>query len=213
MGTFHVQLTVTDADGVQASNAFDLTVKPLFLWSFMPGGFYGVPYSHSFYLLGGQLPYSVVQDGGQLPLGLTINSSALTVTGTPQEHGGFTVTLRFSDSGGNQLRINNYPGIGDPTSTIQIRHNGNLGTITAGFSYSNQLQACCVPSYSWSIVGGTPPPGLTLSSTGLLNGTPPRCTSCPAWRSAAGSPTSPTPISRAARPKTTRRRFIRSGRI
>lgn len=177
MGTFQVQLTVTDADGVQATNTFPMNVKPLHLWNWMANGLYGVPYNHTFYLVGGQLPYSVVQAGGQLPLGLTLNSSALSVTGTPQEHGPFSPTVLFSDSAGNQLKLNQYPNIGDPTSTIQIFNNGDLGTITAGFSYSNRLVGCCVPSYSWSVVSGTLPPGLTLTAGGLLSGTVPGGTS------------------------------------
>ena len=96
MGTFQVRLTVTDADGVQATNTFALTVRPLYLWSFMPNGLYGVPYSHAFYMVGGVGPYSVTQAGGQLPLGLAINSVSFNVTGTPQEHGSnFNPTLRF----------------------------------------------------------------------------------------------------------------------
>jgi hypothetical protein len=179
MGTFPVQLTVTDADGVQAMQTFPLTIRPLYLASFMPNGLYGVPYNHTFYPIGGVLPYSVVQEGGRLPLGLAIHSSSLTADGTPQEHGFFTVTLRFSDSTAGtplQLRVQQYPSIGDATSTIQISNNGDLGTISTG-SYANQLNACCVPSYSWSIIGGTPPTGLTLSPSGLLSGNIPAGTS------------------------------------
>jgi hypothetical protein len=174
LGTFNVQVTVTDAEGAQATNTFPLFVRALYLWNSMPNGTYGVPYSHAFYLIGGQpSSYAVSLDGGRLPVGLTLNGGAFSVTGTPQEMGGFTATLLFSDSAGNQLRVNQYPSIGSADSTIYIQHDGDLGTLTAGFSYGNQLQACCVPSYLWSIASGSLPPGLTFTSGGLLSGVVP----------------------------------------
>jgi hypothetical protein len=39
--------------------------------------------------------------------------------------------------------------------------------------YSYQMSACCgTPGYTWSIWSGSLPPGLSLSSTGLISGTP-----------------------------------------
>ncbi len=44
---------------------------------------------------------------------------------------------------------------------------------TVGVPYSFQLQPCCGTSpYTFSIYSGSLPPGLTLSSGGLISGTP-----------------------------------------
>ncbi len=42
-----------------------------------------------------------------------------------------------------------------------------------GYSYALQLRAACGSgSYTWSLVSGAPPPGMTLSSGGVLSGAP-----------------------------------------
>src|SRR5205823_1617398 len=47
----------------------------------------------------------------------------------------------------------------------------DLGTATIGFFYSRQFFACCSPSIVWSVASGDLPPGLALSSDGVLSGT------------------------------------------
>ena len=154
-----------------------MNVRSLYLWNYMPGGTYGVPYSLSFLLLGGTLPYNVTLVGGKLPSGLTLNSATLTVTGTPADSGSFTENLQFTDSSGDPthtLIATQYPYIGSSSATVNINNYWDLGTLSAGATYSfSPLQACCLPSYAWSLVGGTLPPGLTLSSSGQLTGTIP----------------------------------------
>jgi len=56
--------------------------------------------------------------------------------------------------------------------TITINTNSDLGSVTTGFSYSNQLLAAGAGSIIWSVVGGSLPAGLNLSAGGLLSGTP-----------------------------------------
>ena len=176
LGTFHVQVTATDADNVSATNTFDLTVRPLHVWNSMQGGTIEVPYTFTFYPLGGTLPYTATLVGGRLPNGLTLDSNTLTVSGTPHENGSFKVSFLISDSSGDPshtLYVTHYPYFGSATATVNITSGDDLGTVTAGFSYGQTLFACCVPSYSWSIVGGTTPPGLALSPSGVLSGTIP----------------------------------------
>jgi hypothetical protein len=83
MGTFDVDLTVTDAEGATATNRYQLSVRPLYLWNSMPGGTYQVPYDHRFMLIGGQAStYAVSLAAGRLPFDLTLNPGPFTVTGT-----------------------------------------------------------------------------------------------------------------------------------
>jgi large repetitive protein len=177
LGSYHVQATVTDADGRSATNTFDLYVQPLHLWNYTPNGQVGTPYNHTFKVLGGRGPYTAALVSGRLALGLTFNPATLTISGTPTEAGNFRGVFEFTDADGETLLVSNYFTIGGGASTLLITSNDDLGTISAGAAYSNQLQACCAPSLVWSIASGSLPSGLALSPDGLLSGTPPTGTS------------------------------------
>jgi hypothetical protein len=170
--TFTISVTVTDGDGQTATNRFDLTVSQLWLWQYLNNGTVGTPYNQMFRVLGGKPPYTATQVNGRLPLGLGQPiPGSLTVSGTAQETGGFTVVFDLTDTGGAIERTAHFPNFGSVASTIFMNSGDDLGTVQEGTFYSNQLQACCVPSYKWSIVSGTLPDGLTLSQSGLLSGT------------------------------------------
>jgi hypothetical protein len=102
-----------------------------------------------------------------------LNSANLLVSGTPTESGNsFSIAFDFSDSANDTLTLTNYPSIaGAGSGTIQVSTFANLGNYTLGSSYSNQLSACCASAYTWSLTGGALPPGISLSSSGLLSGT------------------------------------------
>src|SRR3984957_8394647 len=186
-GTFHVQFTVTDNNGASTTatvpmhvSTLDVALPSNYGAYNLPIGTVNTPYSATFRVLGGTPPYSFTKTiNGELPDALTINSNTLTVSGTPLENGsnfngpGFL----FQDSGGNTLFRYEGISISGGTSTITINGDGyygyNLGTTPVGVSYSTQFSACCVPTYTWTVAAGsTLPPGLFLSSSGQLSGTP-----------------------------------------
>jgi hypothetical protein len=108
--------------------------------------------------------------GGALPNGLTLAVSG-TLSGTPTQTGTFSFTARVADSGTGSTASRGF--------TIAIQQ-GSLRISTEslppgfqGFAYSEQLQAVGgPPPYTWAVVSGTLPAGLTLTSAGLLQGTP-----------------------------------------
>ncbi len=186
-GTFNVQFTVTDNNGASTTatvpmhvSTLDVALPSNYGAYNLPIGTVNIPYSATFRVLGGTPPYSFTKTiNGELPDALTINSSTLTVSGTPLENGSnFNAPgFLFQDSGGNTLFRYESISISGGTSTITINGDGyygyNLGTTPVGVSYSTQFSACCVPTYSWSVAAGsTLPPGLSLSSSGQLSGTP-----------------------------------------
>jgi hypothetical protein len=173
-GTFPTQLTVQDADGQTATNTFNVRVSPMALTQYLQSGNVGTPFSNYLRVIGGRLPYTAAIVARRLPLGLTLDPNTLMVTGTPTEGGNYSPVIEFTDADGMKLRVTNYMSIGPFQNAVTVFTNfDDLGTITAGSFYSNQLIACCVAT-TWSLNSGSGPlpSGLTLSAGGLLSGTP-----------------------------------------
>jgi hypothetical protein len=171
-GVYKVELTITDALGATATNTFPLRVSVLELTNGPTNGTLNVPYSSKLRIIGGSDDYSV-RAGGQLPAGLSIDSSDLTVSGKPAESGSsFYALVRAADSANDTLTVTSYFSIaGAGPGTVQFNTYYALGYWTLGASYVNELSVCCAPAYSWAVSGGALPPGLSLTSSGQLTGT------------------------------------------
>jgi hypothetical protein len=115
---------------------------------------------------GTDIDYSVVS--GSLPIGITLNSETGVLSGTYTGSNFNTTNLiiRAIDTGGN---------IVDRTFTIFSSNPVWTTTSVTGFfpstAYSFQLVATDNSSITYSIVSGTLPSGLSLSSSGLISGT------------------------------------------
>ncbi|MBR1438382.1 MAG: putative Ig domain-containing protein, partial [Synergistaceae bacterium] len=107
---------------------------------------------------------------GNLPSGLSLNSSTGAITGTPLISGTSNFTVRAVSgtlSAEKPLSITISP---KPTPTLTITTT-SLPSGTILTAYSATLQSS--PSgASWSVSSGTLPAGLTLSSTGVISGIP-----------------------------------------
>jgi probable HAF family extracellular repeat protein len=183
-GTFTITATVTDVNGVTSTQSFPLNVKTLFIdgKDSPPPGTVGTAYVQHLRVLGGSATptYTAQIMRGVLPAGLSLNG--MTVSGTPVENGYFSPDYLFTDtSSGSTLKITEGYNISGGTSTLTayVTYLGlpSGGSVTDILSYypvgshvSYQLGACCAPSYVWSFVSGTLPPGLALSSSGLITG-------------------------------------------
>jgi uncharacterized protein (TIGR03437 family) len=177
LGTYNVNVTATDANGLSVTQVFALKVGAMNMDTFLPNGTVGVPYAKAFHIVGGVPPYTVAEIPtrsvpGTLPAGLAFNG--VVVSGTPTEGGFFNPLFLFTDSASipNTLTLTQFPFINGAAGTSI-----NVNTYTPLFAtlnqpYSFQLGACCVASYSWTKIGGNLPPNITLSSSGLLSGTP-----------------------------------------
>ena len=114
---------------------------------------------------------------GSLPPGLTFQTSSTStsaeIEGTPTVLGTYKFTVQVTDSAGNtvtqalSITINPEPPLSVATGSLP---NGQVGTI-----YTQNLTASSgTLPYTWSIIGGTLPIGLSLTSTsaGTISGTP-----------------------------------------
>ena len=155
-----------------------------------PVGTVGSPYSFTFTGAGGcgpALPYQFSLIGGTLPPGLALASSGL-VSGTPTSAGGWSFWVNLSDQNPpsadwcrpseaqREFTITiNGPGGNPapaPTPALSITTSGLPGA-TVGTGYSTTLTASGGSgTKSWTITAGSLPAGLSLSSSGVLSGTP-----------------------------------------
>jgi hypothetical protein len=132
----------------------------------------GTAYSVNLSATGGTGPYTYSLVSGSLPQGLTF-ASAGKISGTPTTAGTYTFTSKVVDSKGNSDTV---------TCTIYVTgvpidlECGSCGTDKAytGVAYSDQLSVTGGSgSYTFSIVSGSLPAGLTLNtSNGKISGTP-----------------------------------------
>lgn len=139
----------------------------------LPAGAAGTPYSTTLVAIGGTAPYTWSVSGGALPAGLTLSSTGV-ISGTPTTAGTATFIVVVADSAA-PVHI--------ATQTFTLTITAPLGlTITSasplpggtvGTAYSQQLTATGgTGTLTWAVTIGTLPAGLTLSTGGLLSGTP-----------------------------------------
>ncbi len=142
-----------------------ITITPTIL----SGGAVGISYNQTLTASGGVAPYTYALSTGSLPPGLTLNSSGL-LSGTPTTTGTFNFTIQVTDAN-SCVGTRSYTLTIITCSTITISPN-SLPNATVGIPYSKQLTASGGNSpYTFTLTAGVLPPGLALSTTGLISGT------------------------------------------
>ena len=171
-GTFDFVVRVTNESPSQEfTRNFQIIVGPAVsvTTATVPQATRFVPYSTTLSAAGGLPPFSWSVTSGNLPAGLSLSAAGV-LGGTPTVLGTFDFTARAVDSGGGSasraFSITVIPG------ALQITTPSLPGGIQ-GFAYRQQLEAAGGPTpYAWTITAGALPPGFTLTSAGLLQGTP-----------------------------------------
>ena len=185
-GSFTFTITATDANGCLGSRVYtivinavagcpDITLSPTTL----PPAIAGIPYGPET-ITADESPdnllasYLFTITSGALPDGLSLTNPTATtidISGTPEESGSFTFTLTATDSITGCIGSQIYSFLGacpvitvepDTLSDGQIR--GVYGPVT--FTASGGTEP-----YTFSVLPGTLPPGLTLTPEGVLSGT------------------------------------------
>jgi hypothetical protein len=107
-----------------------------------------------------------------MPAGLSL-STAGTISGTPTTAGASTFAVQVADSGMRAQSTSANLSLAISGGTLQITTT-TAATGTVGTAYQFQLQATGgVPPYTWAAASGASlPAGLSLSSAGVVSGTP-----------------------------------------
>ena len=136
----------------------------------LPGGVLGAGYSRTLVAGGGTPPYVWSLGGGSLPTGLTLGSDGL-LSGTTTVAGVFSFTAKVTDNvGGIATKVLSMT---VASTALTLDTASPLAGGLRGLAYSAQLAASGgTPSYTWSVISGSVPSGLSLGSTGALSGTP-----------------------------------------
>ncbi len=169
----NVTVTATSAADTSVTATLSIAVNPApkITTTSLPNGVAGTSYNESLTESGGTGPFTWGVVSGQIPPGLSLNSSGGEITGTPTSPGTFNFTVQLSDSAqltskqALSIVIKPAPALAITTTSLP---NGALST-----TYSVQLNATGgVPPYGWSLAGGTLPAGLDLKASGIISGTP-----------------------------------------
>ncbi len=172
-GIFNFTVLVTDSTLLTAQFAYSLTVTGGALSitnTTLPTGLAASVYFASLSASGGLPPYSWSAPAGGLPPGLSISESG-NISGTPTTPGNYVFLARVRDQNNTTFDANisvliNTPGTLTITTT-------SLPAAQVNVFYNQQLNVSGGnPPYSWTVSAGQLPPGVTLSSSGLLSGTP-----------------------------------------
>jgi hypothetical protein len=179
-GTF--AFTATASDGATptpqtASQAYSLKIaaSPPSIEFAPPPATVGVPYEYTPSVSGGVPPYTWALSSGELPSGLTLDSSTGTIEGTPTATGSRTVGISLSDSSqptSQSIEANASIAV-EPAPSLQILSR-ELPPAVDGQPYRALMVASGGTNpLSWSITSGALPPGLSLDpETGVVSGTP-----------------------------------------
>ncbi|MFN0167318.1 MAG: putative Ig domain-containing protein, partial [Bryobacteraceae bacterium] len=167
-GTYSLQVSASDSGGGTAIKGVRLTVVPSpvsITTTTVPNGTAGAPYSAHIAATGGTGTHTWTIIGGSLPPGLQLASStgpSVTLTGTPTASGSYGFVVGVSTPVGTASRAYDMAVSPPPLSIAPP----SLPSGQAGVPYAAAITATGGSgTYSWSIVQGSPPPGLQLSPT------------------------------------------------
>lgn len=171
-GAANFGVKVTDNGGGSQTQTFSITVNagPNITTSSLAQGDAGSPYSQGFAASGGATPYTWSIPPASLPNGITLNSLTGVISGTTSSSGTFSITATVTDNAGGTASVT-LPLTMNPALTITTQPTLPNGTV--GVAYSQTLIAAggAPSSYTWAIVGGSLPGGLTLNGA-TISGTP-----------------------------------------
>ncbi len=172
-GNYSFTVRATDTTAAFATRQYQLTVSAgiTITTASLPGASVNVAYSSTLSASGGTgTGYTWVITSGLVPTGLSLGPQTGTISGIPTAAGNFIFTVQVTDSANTSS-----------TKVLTLVVGGTLSITTAtlpngatGVPYTQVLNAAGGnPPLTWSLIGGSLPPGLQLNATtGQISGSP-----------------------------------------
>ena len=180
LGVFPFALGATDVNGCTAISFPDSSITincSAFAVTAPPGcslapGFTDVIYPSQTIMtnLLGEQPYTYTVTGGILPPGLNLTANGV-IQGTPTAGGIYPFTVIVTDNADCQAFQNYSITVSCPNITFKTPSPLPTGVTTAPYSEQIVVTGNTTP-VTYALTGGSLPPGLFLSTSGLISGTP-----------------------------------------
>jgi len=175
-GVYQVSATVYDSATPPLTNSVTLPLvisSGLALSSSLPNPVLSEAYSEGTEATGGLPPYTWQLISGQLPAGLTLNTSTGVIFGTPTKSGQSTFVITVNDNEGTPAKVTQTYTISTSVATFQVS-GLTLPNCTVSTVCSVQAQATGgTTPYIWSLDSGSKlPPGLSIDTNGVISGKP-----------------------------------------
>jgi hypothetical protein len=172
-GVFNFQTTAMDFWGniVSGNDTIQIVNTPPLgiTTTALPSAAFGIGYSYTLTGTGGTPPYTWAASG--LPPALSVASGTGVISGLVQEGGSYLVTVVLLDAAGATVNAQFPLVVGPPPLTIAPTSSMPSGVV--GVVYQGSVFAYGGASpYTFSLGGGSLPDGVTLTSNGLVYGTP-----------------------------------------
>jgi len=196
---FTATITATSVSNAAQSATLEIKVSPLpaIATTSLPAATAGVAYSTILSVAGGTSPFTWTITSGTLPAGLVLSPTNGVIAGTATSASSQLLTFQVTDAEGNSasqkvtLTVNPPP----PPSVTTV----SLAGADLGVAYSQTLTASSgVSPYTWSLTSGSLPAGLSLSSAGVISGTPSGTTGTSNFTVTVTDSEKPTPASSSA---------------
>ncbi len=169
-GTYSFTVKVTDHSGLSDTEPVSLLIiaAPSLNFPAPPAGWTNTVYNYTLTESGGTSPFTWSVSSGSLPAGVSLSADG-TLSGTPTATGTFGFTVKVTDANSQSA-----------TQVTSLTINAGVSTTfpapptgAVGVAYSDTLTATGgTAPYTWSVNAGSLPPGITLTSAGVLAGTP-----------------------------------------
>ncbi|MBS1875690.1 MAG: putative Ig domain-containing protein [Acidobacteria bacterium] len=171
-GAFQFTVAVTDGAFEYGEANYTLTVVralPVISGPSSLTSVVGAPVSAQFSASQGSAPYTFSIGGGSLPPGVTLDAGG-SLTGAATAAGSYSFSVQVTDSTGAQAQVAvTFIVTRTPLTIVGVTL--PAGTAAIGYDQTFTVQGA-QGAVTWSISGGSLPPGLTLSSAGRLTGAP-----------------------------------------
>jgi len=179
-------VTATSIANTNVTETVTITINAVFEFqtTSLPIATKNVAYVATINTIGASGPFTWTITSGVLPAGLTLassNTASVTITGVPTTVGTSTVTIQATNGSGTPISQSFTISV-NPPPALTITTPSTILPGTIGQFYSYTLQAANgTPPYTWTVVSGGLPPGLScaLGATlpcsvpdGVIFGTP-----------------------------------------